>query len=202
MKNFKEYLAESEHVYDYRIRIVGEVSSEFIKELEGKLSQFDVVKATKPKTTPVQKTPAGFPSHQNDSVTIMDVSFRYPAIEPQIKQIAQLLGLDPNRIIMQTAAYDDSISKEAQDIAAQNKDLLTDTDYPEPDDKQKALNKDYSANPYDHAVLKNEYKSTFTVAGGRTPPAETTNDLPMGNTSPMSKMKRQALPATGRNPRG
>ena len=103
---------------------------------------------------------------------------------------------------MQTAAYDDSISKEAQDIAAQNKDLLTDTDYPEPDDKQKALNKDYSANPYDHAVLKNEYKSTFTVAGGRTPPAETTNDLPMGNTSPMSKMKRQALPATGRNPRG
>ena len=82
MKNFKEYLAESEHVYDYRIRIVGEVNSEFIKELEGKLSQFDVVSATKPKTTPVQKTPAGFPSHQNDSVTIMDVSFRYPAIEP------------------------------------------------------------------------------------------------------------------------
>ena len=160
MKNFKEYLAESEHVYDYRIRIVGEVNSEFIKELEGKLSQFDVVSATKPKTTPVQKTPAGFPSHQNDSVTIMDVSFRYPAIEPQIKQIAQLLGLDPNRIIMQTAAYDDSLDKEAGDIAAQNKDLLTDTDYPEPDDKQKALNKDYSANPYDHAVLKNEYKST------------------------------------------
>jgi hypothetical protein len=48
MKNFKEYLAESEHVYDYRIRIVGEVNSEFIKELEGKLSQFDVVSATKP----------------------------------------------------------------------------------------------------------------------------------------------------------
>jgi hypothetical protein len=202
MKNFQQYLAESERTYNYRIKIVGDVAPDFVKQLEEKLAQFDVVKITKPKTTPVQLKPADFPKHSNDSVTSMDVEFRYPAIEPQIKQIAQLLMMDPNRIIMLTTPYEEGIASEKEKIEDQNKDLLTDTDYPAPDAEQKALSADYSA-PYDqHAVLKNAYRSDFTVAGGKTPPAKTTNDLPMDNTSPMTKVKRPPRPATGANPRG
>jgi hypothetical protein len=132
----------------------------------------------------------------------MDVEFRYPAIEPQVQQIAQLLGLDPNRIRLLTSAYEDSMAEEKEKVEEQNKDLLTDTDYPAPDAEQKALSKDYSANPYQHAVLKNTYRSEFTVAGGKTPPAKTTNDLPMGDKSPMTKVSRPPKPATGANPRG
>jgi hypothetical protein len=132
----------------------------------------------------------------------MDVEFRYPAIEPQIKQIAQLLMMDPNRIIMLTTPYEEGIASEKEKIEDQNKDLLTDTDYPAPDAEQKALSADYSA-PYDHhAVLNNTYRSDFTVAGGKTPPAKSTNDLPMGHTSPLTKVKRPPRPATGANPRG
>jgi len=202
MKKFQEYLAESERTYNYRIKIVGDVAPDFIKQLEDKLKQFDIVKISRPKTTPVQLKPADFPKHSNDSVTSMDVEFRYPAIEPQIKQIAQLLFLDPNRIIMLTTPHEDSVDVEREKVEDQNKDLLTDTDYPAPDAEQKALSKDYSA-PYDeHAVLKNTYRSDFTVAGGKTPPAKTTNDLPMGTSSPMTKVKRPPRPATGANPRG
>jgi hypothetical protein len=202
MKKFQEYLAESERTYNYRIKIVGDVAPDFIKQLENKLKQFDIVKITKPKTTPVQLKPADFPKHSNDSVTSMDVEFRYPAIEPQIKQIAQLLFLDPNRIIMLTTPHEDSSDVEREKVEDQNKDLLTDTDYPAPDAEQRALSKDYSA-PYDkHAVLKNTYRSDFTVAGGKTPPAKTTNDLPMGTSSPMTRVKRPPRPATGANPRG
>jgi hypothetical protein len=96
----------------------------------------------------------------------------------------------------------DSIDKEITDIEAQNKDLIRDTAYPAPDAAQRALSKDYSTGPYDHAVLKNAYRSDFTIAGGRTPPAKTTNDLPQGNTSPMTNIKRQPKPATGYNTRG
>jgi len=202
MKKFQEYLAESERTYRYRIKIVGDVAPDFVKMLTEKLKQFDPVKIGSPKTTPVQLKPADFPKHSNDSVTSMDCEFRYPAIEPQIKQIAQLLFLDPNRIIMLTTPHEDSMDVEREKIADQNKDLLTDTDYPAPDAEQKALSKDYSA-PYDeHAVLKNAYRSDFTVAGGKTPPAKTTNDLPMGTSSPMTKVKRPPRPATGANPRG
>jgi hypothetical protein len=202
MKKFNEYLAESQRVYNYRIKIVGDVPTGFIKALEEKLKQFDPAKISSVKTTPVQLNPAEFPAYNNERVSHMDCEFRYPAIEPQIQQIAQLLGLDPNRIRMLTVPYEDSMNKERVEVDEQNKNLLTDTDYPEPDKEQKALSKDYATGPYDHAVLKNAYKSNFTVAGGKTPPATTTNDLPMGDTSPMSTVKRPARPLTGRNPRG
>ena len=201
MKNFQQYLAESERTYNYRIKIVGDVAPDFVKQLEERLKQFDIVKISRPKSTPVQLQPADFPKHSNDSVTSMDVEFRYPAIEPQIKEIAQLLMLDPNRIIMLTTPHEEGMDSERERVAAQNKDLL-DTDYPADTAEQKALIADYSA-PYDeHAVLKNTYRSDFTVAGGKTPPAKTTNDFPMGNTSPMTKVKRPPRPATGANPRG
>jgi hypothetical protein len=202
MKNFKDYLVESERTYNYRIKVVGDVESGFFKALEDKLKQFDIVKISGAKTTPVQTNPADFPAFENDRVSHVDVEFRYPAIEPQIQQLVQLLGMNPNRIRMLTVPYEDSMAIEKTKVEDQNKDLLTDTDFPAPDAEQKALSKDYSA-PYDeHAVLKNAYRSDFTVAGGKTPPAQTTNDLPMGNKSPMTKMIRKPKPATGANPRG
>jgi len=202
MKKFQEYLAESERTYNYRIKIVGETPPGFIKDLEEKLKQFDIVKISDVKTTPVQAKPADFPAFENDRVSHMDVEFRYPAIEPQIQQLAQLLMFDPNRIRMLTTPYEDSMDQERSEVEAQNKNLLTDTDFPAPNKEQKALYKDYSAEYNNHAVLKNAYRSDFTVAGGKTPEAKTTNDLPMGKNSPMSKIKLPPKPATGNRPRG
>ena len=53
MKTFHQYLAESERTYDYRIKILGDAAPDFVKNLEDKLKQFDIVKISKPKTTPV-----------------------------------------------------------------------------------------------------------------------------------------------------
>ena len=202
MKHFRDYLIESERTYNYRIKFVGDVPSEFLKTFKQKLEQFDVVKMSDAKTTPVQSRTPDFPAYENERLTIVDVEFRYPAIEPQIRQIAQLLGMDPNKVVMQTDGYSTNNEEERVKIDTENKDLLGDTDYPAPDKKQKALSKDYATGPYDHAVLKNAYRSDFTIAGGKTKPAETTNDLPQGQQSPMSTVKRPPKPATGRNPRG
>jgi len=202
MKPFAKYLAESERTYNYRIKIVGDVPAGFIKDLEGKLAQFDIVSMSKPKTSPVRKEVPDFPAFPNQSMTIVDVEFKYPAIEPQIKQLAQILGLDPNRIVMNTTPYEESLNRESAKIGEQNKDLLTDTDYPADDAEQRALIKDYSAEPHDHVVLKNAYRSDFTVAGGKTAPAKTTNDLPQGIKSPISNIKRPPKPATGAQPQG
>jgi hypothetical protein len=202
MKKFHQYLAESERTYDYRIKILGDVPPTFIKDLEQKLEQFDIVKMSGKKTTPVQRLLKDFPNEENDMVTSVDVSFRYPAIEPQIQQLAQLLGFNPNRIRLLTQPYVNSIDKEMSDITAQNKDLIADTDYPAPDAEQQALKKDYSGDPYKHAVLQNAYRSDFTVAGGKTPPAKTTNDIKQDNKSPMTDIKRMPRPATFATPRG
>lgn len=202
MKPFAKYLAESERTYDYRIKICGKVTDEQIRNLKSKLDQFAPVRMGDAKTTPIQKILTDFPNFPNDSVTMMDVSFRYPAIEPQIRQLAQLQGIDPNRVVMQTQAYVDGMIDELDQIEAENQDLLADTDYPAPDAAQRALTKDYSTGPYDHAVLKNAYRTDFTIAGDRTPAAKTTNELAQGVTSPMTRVKRPPRPATGANPRG
>jgi hypothetical protein len=202
MNTFAKYLAESERTYQYRIKMVGDVPQGFVKELESKLAQFDVVKMSNAKTTPVRKVNQDFPAFPNQAMSIVDVEFKYPAIEPQIKQLAQLLGMDPNRIVMNTTPYEESMSAESEKISDQNKDLIKDTDYPADDTEQRDLKKDYATGPYDHAVLKNAYRSDFTVAGGKTPAAKTTNDLPQGSKSPFANIKRQPKPATGANPRG
>ena len=202
MKPFARYLAESERTYDYRIKMCGRVSDDFVRQLKSKLDQFDPVRMSDVRTTPIQKVLTDFPNHPNDAVSMFDVSFKYPAIEPQIKQLAQILGFDPNDIIMQTQEHVDGLVKEMDKIEAENKNLLADTDLPPPDKEQRDLKKDYSAPAHDHVVLKNAYRSDFTVAGGKTPAAKTTNDIPQGTKSPMSKINRPPKPATGAQPRG
>jgi hypothetical protein len=201
MKTFAAYLAESEKTYNYRIKLCGDISTEQVKDLQSKLDQFDPVKVSTPKSTPIQKIPTDFPAFQNEPVTMFDASLRYPAIEPQIKQLAQLMGIEPDRVIMQDSTYADGMVKELEKIDAENKDVLT-SEYPEPDAQQKALKKDYATGPYDHAVLKNAYRSDFTIAGQKTPPAATTNQLPQGVKSPMTTIKRPGKPATGAQPQG
>ena len=202
MKTFHQYLSESAQTYDYRIKVVGDIPTNFFDQLEDKLSQFHVVKITKPKSTPVQRLIKDFPDEENQSVTFVDVTFTYPAIEPQVQRLGEFMGVSPNRIRMLTTEYENGITKEISDIEAQNKDLLTDTDFPAPDAKQKELSQDYSANPYKHAVLQNAYRSEFTVAGGKTPPAKKTNDFPQGEKSPFANIKRPPKPATGASPKG
>jgi hypothetical protein len=202
MKSFANYLAESERTYDYRIKICGDMPGDFARQFKSKLDQFAPVRMGDMKTTPIQAVPTDFPAFKNEKVTMFDVNFRYPAIEPQIKQLAQLLGIDPNRVVMQTQTYVDGMVEEMDKIADENKDLLKDTDYPAPDAAQRALKKDYATGPYDHAVLKNAYRTDFTIAGEKTPAAKTTNDLAQGVTSPMTKIARPPKPATGAQPRG
>lgn len=195
-------MAESARIYTYRIKIAGDVPVDFEKNLRDRMEQFDVVSMSRPRLTPLRKFVPDFPAFGNERVTIIDVDTRYPAIEPQIKQLAQLMKFDPNRIVMNTRNYEESMTRENDAIEDDNKDLLKDTDYPTDTAEQRALKKDYATGPYDHAVLKNAYHSNFTVAGGKTPPARTTNDLPQGVKSPMTNIKRPPRPATAATSKG
>jgi len=197
MKTLHQYLSESARVHDYRIKIVGDVPAEFMTKFREGLKKFDPVSVGETKSTPVMSTHPDFPAFPNESVKMIDASFRYPATPPQISQMARLLGLDEDRICITQRAWANGMDRELMGIEEQ-KDLLTDTDFPPDSKEQRDLKKDYSAVGVDKAVVKNSAeKATWTVAGGRTAPAVTTNDLPMGVKSPMSTVKRPPKPATG-----
>jgi hypothetical protein len=60
--------------------------------------------------------PYGFPNLSNQSVTIIKAEFRYPATEPMIQQIAQLLGCQVDMIRVVGSDFNDSIDSEASRI--------------------------------------------------------------------------------------
>ena len=161
------------------------------------MKKFDPVEIGEVKSTPILANPKDFPAFNNEAVNMMDVTFRYPAIPPQIQQIAQLLGLCADRITINELHWSEGMDRELLGIEEQGDPLLN-TPYPADTKEQRDLKKDYAAVGQDKQVVRNSAEdATWTVAGGKTPPAETTNDLPMGVKSPMSTVKRPPRPATG-----
>lgn len=197
MKNFAQYLAESEKTFDYRIKFVGDLPDGFLKAFREQLKKFDPKSISDDKTTPVLASPQDFPAYNNERVTMMDVVLRYPANRQQVAQIVRLLGVTEDRMAINELHWQQGMDRELAGIEDQGNPLLL-TDYPADSKEQKDLVKDYSAVGADKQVVKNSAAdATWTVAGGRTPKAETTDDLPMGVKSPMTAVKRPPKPATG-----
>lgn len=85
MKSFKEYLTESKKVYEFKIKIAGEVSGDSTKQLKQALDQYKVEGCSAGRRTPIQESPVDFPDHKNVNVTIFDVTLAYPANSAQIR---------------------------------------------------------------------------------------------------------------------
>lgn len=196
MKTFAQYLTESQKTHSYRIKIVGDLPAEFSRQFREQLRKFDPVSVGETKTTPVMSQPQDFPAWPNNRVNIIDVELRYPATPPQIQQMARLLGLTDDRICSQQRDYSETMDLELAGIQ-QQKDVLT-TPYPADTPQQRELKQDYAAVGADKAVVRNSADGAkWTVAGGPTRAAETTDSLPQGVKSPMTKVSRPPLPQRG-----
>jgi len=204
MKSLKQYIVESVHTYNYTIKIAGNVDKNWLDMFKYNLKKFDPVKIDEPKTTPIQKDPYGFPNLHNQPVTIIKAEFRYPANEPMIQQIAQLLGYQVDMVRVIGSDYDDSINNEAEGYANEmdHNPLLL---HPELEEQPgaKEANKNYSDSYL--SSIKDQAKDSkidIPYAGTKTPDAfdpfkpYLAND-PRGIDSPMSKIKRPPKPATG-----
>jgi hypothetical protein len=204
MKSLKHYIVESVHTYNYTIKIAGNVDKNFVDLFKYNLNKFDPVKIDEPKSTPIQKDPYGFPNLHNQPVTIIKAQFRYPATEPMIQQIAQLLGYQVDMVRVVSTDFDDSINSEAQGYANEmdHNPLLL---HPELEEQPGA--KEASKNYGDSYLssIKDQAKDSkidISYAGQKTPDAfdpfkPYLDDKQMGDKSPMSTIKRPPKPQTG-----
>lgn len=195
MKSFRKYLAESVRTYHYKIKVAGQPDSKWLDMFCYNLQKFDPVRISDPKTTPVQKAPYGFPGLENQAITIIDVEFRYPAIEPMIKQVARLLNYDENMVRMIQANYDDSVTAEEEMYGNQMKDspVLSHEEMP---DNGKLASKEYGEQ-YLPNIFKNYDQDKMTFPGPQSKPAIDIRKIPGNGQSPMTKIKRQPKPETG-----
>jgi hypothetical protein len=195
MKSLRHYLTESVRTYRYTIKIAGDCDKNFLDMFKHNLSKFDPVKIDDPKTTPIQKDPYGFPELENQSITIIKSEFRYPATEPMIQQLAQMLGCQINRVRVVTTDYDESINSEAEGYANEMKDepLLLKTEL---EDNGKEASKEY-ANQYLDKVMPKKPSIDIPFDGKKTPIAPNKSKEGINTMSPMSKINRPQKPATG-----
>ena len=192
MKSLNEYLIESKQEYNYRIKIAGDLSDETVTQMEKAFAAFDLINLTGPKTTPVTKHPLGFNGLENETVNILDATFSYPATTEQFVEIAKQCGVAANRIIVLNKAFDDSMNDEEANKEKSDEDGLLARDLPQDTAEHKKANKDYG-DSYQENAIQNRAKSEYEVAGGKTPKAKTTNDLPQGTKSPLTQDNREAV---------
>ena len=204
MKNFRHYLTESVRTYKYKVKIAGEPDAKFMQLLTANLAKFDPVKIGEPKSTPVQKSPYGFPDLENEPVHIIKAEFRYPATEPMIQQIAQLLGYNVNYVRVVGTNFDDSINSESEAYAneASHSPVLDHEELEEQPGAKEAA-KAYG-NSYLDSIQDQMKGNTIDIPyeGKKTPNAfdpfkPETQMATMGKESPMSKISRPAKPQTG-----
>lgn len=204
MKSLKHYIVESVKTYNYTIKIAGEIDKNFIDMFKYNLKKFDPVKIQDPVQTPIQKSPYGFPNLSNESVTIIKAEFRYPATEPMIQQIAQLLGYNVNMVRVINTKFDDSIDVEADEYANQMKDSpLLDKEEMGEEQGAKEASKAYGGS-YLQSIKDQAKDSMINIpyAVKETPDAfdpfkPYLDDKKAGDKSPMSTITRPAKPATG-----
>lgn len=198
MKSFREYLMEDGRQFTYRIKIAGDVTAEQFDKIKTALDRYEVVDISDMKSTPIQETPAGFPGISNESVNIINFTFKYPAALREVQDlINHCTGIDMNRIVVLNAVWDDSNSEELGRIddqlaTSEDDSLLMTQDLGKPTAEQKELSKRYATR--DAAMAKEAAKdgAKFTVAGGKTPKAKTTNDIPQSYVSPFTNVNKPA----------
>ena len=204
MKSLKHYIVESVKTYNYTIKIAGEIDKNFLEMFKYNLNKFDPVKISDPVSTPIQKSPYGFPNLENESITIMKAEFRYPATEPMIQQIAQLLGYNVNMVRVVGTSFDDSIDSEM--VGYENEmshSPLLDHDELEEQPNAKEASKAYG-DSYLQSIKDQAKDSKIDIqyAGKKTPDSfdpfkPYLDDKKLGDKSPMSKITRPPKPKTG-----
>ena len=195
---------ESVRTYNYTIKIAGEIDKNFIEMFKYNLNKFDPVKINDPVQTPIQKSPYGFPNLSNESITIIKAEFRYPATEPMIQQIAQLLGYNVNLVRVISTNFDDSINTEADAYANEmsHTPVLTHEEMEEQPGAKEA------SKAYGDSYLQSikaqakDSKIDIPYEGKKTPNAfdpfkPYLDDKKLGDKSPMTNITRPAKPQTG-----
>jgi hypothetical protein len=205
MKSLKHYIAESLHTYDCTIKVAGDVNKNFLDLFKYNLNKFEPVEIKGPTSTPVQKSPYGFPNLENEPVHIFKCKFAYPCTEPMVQQIAQLLGHNVNYVRLVNTAFDDSIDGELHQYENQMSHTPV-LDHEDLEDNGKEASKAYGdkylKDVHDYVKEREQEKVGLPEdqkdsESSFDPWKPWTDDSIKGSKSPMTDIKRPPKPKTG-----
>ena len=131
MKSFKEYLTEGKKIYEFKVKIAGDIPSGYEKLIKSALSQFNVESVSKPKRTPIQESPIDFPNVKFSEVSVFDVVLSYPTTSQVVAgALNNALKVGEYRVLVRSLGEDAEAKLNAESmIAPSGKDALLGKDY-------------------------------------------------------------------------
>lgn len=156
MKTFKEYLTESAKVYNFKIKVAGQIPEGFEDKLKNSLERCKVVSFKKMTTTPVQQVPLDFPTLSNVEVTVYEAIVEYPTTAPQIAADIREMGLKEEYFRVRGAGEPSEVDQLVQEQEPTGQALLQDPSYKE---TENVKHKDYFGADYNKTFLKDLEKT-------------------------------------------
>jgi len=155
MKTLKEYLTESKKVYDFKVKVAGDIPESFQEDLKTALERCKVLKLEKISTTPIQSLPLDFPEMKNCEVHIFEVICEYPITGPEIANDLKSLGLAENSFRVRGIDEPSEMEQMLADQEAPKDVLLTDANIGD----SKIKGKNYFGDDFNRGFLKDLEKS-------------------------------------------
>jgi len=162
MKSLKQYLAESEKTYNFRLRTVAAMSDEQLDKLESYLARYNVESVSSPKTSIIQKSPAGFGDIGPSAVTTLEIVTKLPST-PNVMQeeIAAATGIHIGAIrVYNEGEFVEGIEDLEEEKTDEGKSVLADENY---SDAEKVDHSDNYGNEFVAKFVKNLPKSELAT---------------------------------------
>jgi hypothetical protein len=169
MKTLKEYLAESKKVYNFKIKVAGELPESFQDNLKQSLERCKVVKLEKIKSTPVQALPLDFPTMKNVEVHMFEIICEYPITAPEIVSDIKALGLQEECFRVRGSSEPSEVDQATKGEILNPDGLLNDSQYKE---SVNVKHKDYFGDDFNRSFLKDLEKSAKQRKKDQTGPTE------------------------------
>ena len=83
-KTFKEYFFENKKIYEFKIKVVGDLSDDDVSKIKQSLNKFNVESCSDKLRTPIQESQIDFPNQKNIEVSVIDIATAYPVTSMQI----------------------------------------------------------------------------------------------------------------------
>ena len=99
--NFTKYLAESEKVYNFRIKTAAPLSTEVVSQIENYLQKFRLKSISKPRKTIMQKCPMDFTNIPAAEIHILDVVTTLPCSSYVMQQaVRDIMNVPENYVVV------------------------------------------------------------------------------------------------------
>ena len=162
MKSLKQYLAESEKTYKFKVQTVAHLTDEAMDKIEAYLARYNMESVSTPKTSIIQKSPAGFGNIGPSAVTTFEVELKLPTTPPALQEeLANAANIHYGTIrVYNEGEFVEGIEDLEEEKTDEGKSVLADENY---SDAEKVDHSDNYGNEFVAKFVKNLPKSELAT---------------------------------------